>query len=258
MATIENKTGVQPLLYVNSDYANNYLDNSVNVYDLWIAHWTYDSSLSPDIGIWNDWEFWQYSNQGSIPGITGDVDMDVFKGNLSELNDFAITTQHISYPLYEGWNLITIPLTNDHWTAATLGSTIDKCTVICRFNASSQSYSTHVVGIPYNDFPIMDGVGYFVYVTNNSTLSMIGYPLESAPVSIDTEWNLIGWYQDTATMAASLGENITNCSVVCKFNASSQSYSTHVMGIPYNDFSIERGMALFIYATKESIWQGEG
>ncbi len=257
MGKIENETGVQPLLYVSSTYANQYLDTSVNQYDLWIANWTDDLSISPDIGIWDDWIFWQYRNHGSVPGVTGYVDMDVFKGNLSKLNDFVITVQYSSKPLYKGWNLITIPLSLG-WTAATLGNTIDHCTVVCRFNASTQTYTTHVVGIPYNEFPIQDGVGYFVYVTTNSSLNVTGYPLESVSVPIKTAWNLIGWYHEYATTAGSLGGNITNCTVVCNFNASTQSYTTHVVGIPYNDFVVERGEGLFIYTTVESIWQGEG
>jgi hypothetical protein len=170
---------------------------------------------------------------------------------------FMVANFEQSFNFFKGWNLVTIPLAHQ-LTASTLGGAIDSCTVICRFNASSQSWVTHVVGIPYNDFPIIDGLGYFVYVNNNSILNVTGYPLESVTVSIDAEWNLIGWYHDSVTSAASLGENITDCTTVCKFNATSQSWVTHVMGIPYNDFFIERGMALFIYATTESTWQGEG
>ena len=90
METVENQTGVQPIIYVNSNYANNYLDTSVNCYDLWIAHWTYNPNMNPDTGIWDDWMFWQYSNQGSVSGISGDVDLDVFNGNLNELSSYVI------------------------------------------------------------------------------------------------------------------------------------------------------------------------
>jgi|GEM_PF-3214707 len=257
MTTIENETGVQPLLYVNSDYANNYLDNSVNQYDLWIAHWTHDPYLSPNIGIWDDWEFWQYSNQGSVPGITGGVPVDVFKGNLSELNDFVITTQHISYPLYEGWNLITIPLAND-WTAEDLGDNITGCTVVIMYNASTDTFTTHVVNTSHDDFPILDGVGYFIYATQDSNLTVSGYPLADVSVPIDTEWNLIGWYHDYATTAGSLGENISNCTVVIMFDGVSKNFTTHVVGTPHDNFIIERGIGIFVYAIEESVWHGEG
>jgi len=85
METVKNETGIEPIIYVSSNYANNYLDNSVAKYDLWIAHWTYDPATSPNTGIWNSWDFWQYSNNGSVPGISGDVDLDLFNGDIPRL-----------------------------------------------------------------------------------------------------------------------------------------------------------------------------
>lgn len=96
MITVQNLTGVEPLLYVNSNYANNYLDDSTNQYDLWIAHWTYNPNTSPNTGIWTNWDFWQYSDQGSIAGISGNVDLDLFKGDISRLNTFLISSPHSS------------------------------------------------------------------------------------------------------------------------------------------------------------------
>jgi GH25 family lysozyme M1 (1,4-beta-N-acetylmuramidase) len=90
MSTVEYNLGIRPLIYVNSNYANNFLDPSINIYDLWIAHWTYNPNSSPNTGIWNNWYFWQYSNQGNIPGISGYVDLDVFNGNESDLQPFII------------------------------------------------------------------------------------------------------------------------------------------------------------------------
>jgi len=90
MDTVKNETGIEPILYINSDYANYYLDNSIIKYDLWIAHWTYDSDISPNTGIWDDWDFWQYSDKGSVEGIDGDVDLDLFHGNITKLHGFLI------------------------------------------------------------------------------------------------------------------------------------------------------------------------
>jgi len=91
MNTVKNETGIEPILYVNSNYANNYLDSSISKYDLWIAHWTYDPSTNPSTGIWDDWDFWQYSDKGSVSGISGDVDLDLFNGDMSRLNTFVIS-----------------------------------------------------------------------------------------------------------------------------------------------------------------------
>jgi len=90
MQTVENLTGVQPILYVNSNYANNFLNISLTCYDLWIAHWTYNPNMNPDTGIWDEWAFWQYSDQGMINGVSGSVDLNVFNGNLSSLTSYVI------------------------------------------------------------------------------------------------------------------------------------------------------------------------
>jgi len=87
METVKNETGIEPIIYVNSNYANNYLNTSVAKYDLWIAHWTYDPTTSPNTGIWSSWDFWQYSNNGSVSGISGDVDLDIFNGDMYRLYD---------------------------------------------------------------------------------------------------------------------------------------------------------------------------
>lgn len=96
MNTVINATGVEPIIYVYSNYANDYLDPSIAQYDLWIAHWTYDPDAPPDTGIWTGWEFWQYSDQGTVPGISGYVDLDVFNGDVSRLNAFIIQALSVS------------------------------------------------------------------------------------------------------------------------------------------------------------------
>jgi len=90
--TVISETGVEPLIYTSADYAGNYLDASLTRYDLWVAQWTYDTTTSPNTGIWDECVFWQYSDEGSVPGISGNVDLDIFSGWTSELSDFAIAT----------------------------------------------------------------------------------------------------------------------------------------------------------------------
>lgn len=47
---------------------------------LWVAHWT--TSERPIVpSPWADWEFWQYSNRGSVGGIQGNVDLDKYNGS---------------------------------------------------------------------------------------------------------------------------------------------------------------------------------
>jgi len=101
LETVKSQTGVEPVIYANSNYANNYLDSSLNTYDLWLAHWTYDLQVAPNDGVWNGWSFWQYSGDhypppsgtgaARIPGINARALPDVFNGDRARLvSEFAI------------------------------------------------------------------------------------------------------------------------------------------------------------------------
>jgi len=81
---VYQRTGVKPIIYTSAYYARN-LEPSITQWDLWIAHWTYDPNANPSTGVWSTWAFWQYSDQGSVPGISGNVDLDVFNGDVQEL-----------------------------------------------------------------------------------------------------------------------------------------------------------------------------
>ncbi len=97
MKYVENETGIQPLLYTRPSFAEENLTDSIGIYDLWLAHWTYDPESPPDIpSQWKDWDFWQYSDTGSTAGIVGDVDLDVFNGDMDRLKTFLIVDLDIS------------------------------------------------------------------------------------------------------------------------------------------------------------------
>ena len=87
MQTVENQSGVAPLIYTNLNYVNNYLTDAVTEYDLWIAYWTTGCNSTvtfsiPPTGRWSDWAFWQYcvAPAGTVPGITTAIDLDIFNG----------------------------------------------------------------------------------------------------------------------------------------------------------------------------------
>ncbi len=89
---------VEPIIYMNSNYAANYVNSTVASRDLWIAN--YVSGTNPSAptgnppgagtGVWSDWAFWQYSSSGSVPGISGNVDLDVAHGDLNFVKQFVI------------------------------------------------------------------------------------------------------------------------------------------------------------------------
>jgi lysozyme len=95
MQTVENHSGVAPLLYTNLFYINTYLTEAVTAYDLWIAYWTIgcDPTVTftiPPTGMWNDWAFWQYcvAPAGTVPGISTPIDLDIFNGIEASLSEY--------------------------------------------------------------------------------------------------------------------------------------------------------------------------
>jgi len=90
--TVRSRLGFDPVIYTGGYIANNYLNADIANYDLWFPKPTstnnYASASPPtasNIGIWSDWEFWQWSWVGQISGISGNVDRDVFNGSMQQL-----------------------------------------------------------------------------------------------------------------------------------------------------------------------------
>ena len=114
---VKDHTGVEPIIYCNSWYASTYLDSRVTQYDLWIAHWNVES---PNTGIWDAWSFWQYkvSSAGYVPGISGQCDLDLFNGGMSDLREnFVIKSSQNERVKYKGheYQLFT---TEKNWADA--------------------------------------------------------------------------------------------------------------------------------------------
>jgi GH25 family lysozyme M1 (1,4-beta-N-acetylmuramidase) len=83
-------TGRDAVIYSTA----NWWDNCVGSPDfggtnpLWVAHYGVDSPNLP--GGWPTWTIWQYTSQGGVAGIAGDVDMNVFNGPPSRLHALAV------------------------------------------------------------------------------------------------------------------------------------------------------------------------
>ena len=141
-----------------------------------------------------------------------------------------------------------------------MAENITGCSMVSWFNATSQSFESFIVGGPPSfDFPILDGWGYFVLVDQNSVFNVSGYPIVSVSVPLDVGWNMIGWYHSYDTMASSHAGNISGCSLVSWFNASSQSFESFIVGGPPSfDFVVSAGMGVMVLVDVASVWHGEG
>lgn len=61
--------GYQPVLYANPNWLKNYIDCPDGV-GLWLARWNASKPGQPC-------DMWQYSDSGNVPGISGNVDMNL-------------------------------------------------------------------------------------------------------------------------------------------------------------------------------------
>ena len=78
---LQRTTGVVPMIYTGPNFWKTEMGNStafVN-HPLWVAHYT--SNPAPTLfGGWSSWDLWQYTDAGTVPGITGPVDLNRFNG----------------------------------------------------------------------------------------------------------------------------------------------------------------------------------
>ena len=79
------RTGVKPMIYTSPSFWRDNLNNSRWFADngyafLWIAHWnTNNPSVPGDNWGGRSWTFWQYSETGTVPGISGRVDLNRYR-----------------------------------------------------------------------------------------------------------------------------------------------------------------------------------
>ncbi|HVO30888.1 MAG TPA: GH25 family lysozyme [bacterium] len=88
VSTIENALGVTPIIYCSPGFWTPLGEGAQSTF-LWVAHWGVSHPTVPSS--WNDWTFWQYTDVGTVHGISGsgDVDLDVFHGTTSDLYDYV-------------------------------------------------------------------------------------------------------------------------------------------------------------------------
>jgi len=87
------RTGVRAVIYVSPNFWRTYLADTAwfgaNGYDiLWIAHWTTATAPTVPGANWagKGWTFWQYTSSGTVPGISGRVDLNRYNGtNLAKV-----------------------------------------------------------------------------------------------------------------------------------------------------------------------------
>ncbi|MES2210446.1 MAG: glycoside hydrolase family 25 protein [Chloroflexota bacterium] len=106
------RTGVRAMIYASPSFWKKYLADTTAFADqgysiLWVAHWFVAGPTVPARN-WSNrgWTYWQYSNCGSVPGISGCVDLDRYNGSdLTPVTygaDFAVSASPASASVVAG------------------------------------------------------------------------------------------------------------------------------------------------------------
>lgn len=66
---------VEPIVYTYPDFWRRGGGDVLATQPLWLAHYTTACPTVP--APWKTWQFWQHSDRGRVPGITGAVDLDL-------------------------------------------------------------------------------------------------------------------------------------------------------------------------------------
>ena len=85
LQAIENHYKVKPIIYTGEKYYDDFLKEEFSDYLFWIANYNFYREEIQD-----DWLFWQFTERADVPGIEGNVDVNIYNGDLQQLQFITI------------------------------------------------------------------------------------------------------------------------------------------------------------------------
>ena len=82
---VENHYKIKPIIYSGEKYFNDFLEDEFKGYTFWIANYNFFVEDCKDL-----WTFWQFTEKGSVPGINGNVDLNIYNGTPKMMNYLRI------------------------------------------------------------------------------------------------------------------------------------------------------------------------
>ena len=155
--------------------------------------------------------------------------------------------------LVTGWNLISVPLVGYGYKASTLG--LMPGDTVARWNPTTRTYTSHIVGVAVNDFTIDPSVGYWINVPSGKRfLNFYGSipntaQSRSLTVPAGGGWAIIGFASLNNTRHASdvpaMFSIPANLTMVSRWNPGSYlSWQAAIPGV--NNFLLVPGQAYWI------------
>ena len=89
LSRVHQATGRVPLIYSYQSYLYEIPTSRLTPYPLWVAAWGDDNgqvpTTQPRTDRWSRWTFWQYTSKARVPGVSTQVDDNLFNGTPAEL-----------------------------------------------------------------------------------------------------------------------------------------------------------------------------
>jgi lysozyme len=82
---VESHYGVKPIIYTGERYYDDFLKEEFSDYLFWIANYNFYREEIDE-----DWLFWQFTEKASVPGIKGNVDINIYNGDLQQLRYITV------------------------------------------------------------------------------------------------------------------------------------------------------------------------
>lgn len=80
LTKVEDHYKVKPIIYTGERYYDDFLKEEFSDYLFWIANYNFYREKLDE-----DWLFWQFTEKASVSGIKGNVDVNIFNGDLQQL-----------------------------------------------------------------------------------------------------------------------------------------------------------------------------
>lgn len=88
LTILEHYYGYKPMIYTTYSFYQEYIMGMFEDHPLWLRNVYY-----PPIDIGRKWQFWQYSDQGKLEGMSGSepcIDFNVFVGDFEDFRDYVV------------------------------------------------------------------------------------------------------------------------------------------------------------------------
>ena len=83
---VEETYGEKPIIYTYYHYYQDFLKGHFDDYPLWLANYNDVPQPAPN----DDWDFWQFTENGIVYGINTKVDVDIYNGSLWSLKRMTL------------------------------------------------------------------------------------------------------------------------------------------------------------------------